>query len=202
MIRSSRSSAGDPTPGSSADDVAQEDPIELAHSICLKQLTMGPRSRGQLETILRRRDIDPEVASLVLDRLEAVSLVDDSAFAETFVQSRRAGGLSHRALGHELRTKGVSGSVINDTIESLDPADEIASARALVAKKMSSTKRLGVEVRTRRLVAMLARKGYPGGMALRVVREALDAERDLDSLEARFLDSLDVELSDAARVGE
>ena len=67
---------------------------------------------------------------------------------------------------------------------------------------MSSTKRLGVEVRTRRLVAMLARKGYPGGMAMRVVREALAAESDLDSLEARFLDGLDVELSDAARVGE
>jgi hypothetical protein len=49
---------------------------------------------------------------------------------------------------------------------------------------------------------MLARKGYPGGLAMRVVREALAAERQLDDLERAFLDGLDVELSDAARVGE
>jgi hypothetical protein len=39
-------------------------------------------------------------------------------------------------------------------------------------------------------------------MAMRVVREALAAERELDSLESRFLDGLDVDLSDAARLGE
>jgi regulatory protein len=202
MIHSSRRSAGDPAPGSSADAGTPADPGAGARSICLQQLTMGPRTRGQLETVLRRRDVDPEVASLVLDRLEAVSLVDDAAFAETFVQSRRAGGLSRRALGHELRAKGVPGQVVEEAIEALDPADELTSARALVARRLPSTRRLEVEVRTRRLVGMLARKGYPSGMAMRVVREALAAERELDSLESRFLDGLDVDLSDAARLGE
>jgi regulatory protein len=199
---SRRTSADGPTPGSSAEAVPDADAVELARSICLSQLTMGPRTRGQLETVLRRRDVDPDVAAQVLDRLEEVSLVDDSAFAETFVQSRRAGGLSRRALGHELRAKGISGEVVADTIAALDPDDELASAQALVARKIRSTRQLDVEVRTRRLVGMLARKGYPGGLAMRVVREAIAAESELDSLERAFLDGMDVDLSDAARVGE
>lgn len=197
-----RASAGGPTRGSSAEAVPDADPLEVARLICLAQLAMGPRSRGQLATVLRRRDVDADVAAQVLDRLEAVSLVDDTAFAETFVASRRAGGLSRRALGHELRAKGISGELANDTIAALDPADELASAQALVAKRLGSTRRLDVETRTRRLVGMLARKGYPGGLALRVVREALAAESELDSLERAFLDAMDVDLSDAARVGE
>ena len=49
---------------------------------------------------------------------------------------------------------------------------------------------------------MLARKGYSGGVAMRVVREALAEERELSLHESQVLSGLDVDLSDAARVGE
>jgi regulatory protein len=202
VIRSSRPSADGPTPGSSADEVPDADAAEIAREICLQQLTAGPRSRGQLTTVLKRRGVDPLVAEEVLDRLEDVRLVDDSAFAESYVSSRRAGTLSRRALGHELRSKGVAGEIVTEALDSLDPEAEVATATALVARKLSSTRPLALEARVRRLVSMLARKGYPGGMSLRIVREALAAEAELDSLERALLDSLDVNLSDAARVGE
>ena len=198
-----RASADGPTPGSSADDVPDADPVDVARAICLQQLTMGPRTRGQLETVLRRRDVAPDVAAEVLDRLESVSLVDDAAFSENYVRTRHAGrGLARRAIGHELRGKGVAESVVAEALEGLAADDELATARELVAKKLPSTRRFDVEVRTRRLVGMLARKGYGGGMAMRVVREALAAERELDVLETAFLEGLDADLSDAARVGE
>jgi len=200
---SRRPSADGPTPGSSADDVPDADPVDVARSICLSQLAMGPRTRGQLATVLRRRGVDDDVAVQVLDRFEEVALVDDAAFSENYVARRHASsGLARRALGHELRSKGVSDAVVTEALETLAPEEELATAQALVAKKLASTRRLDVEARTRRLVGMLARKGYPGGLAMRVVREALAAEKQLDDLERAFLDSLDGELSDAARVGE
>lgn len=203
MSLSRRASADGPTPGSSADDVPDADPVDVARSVCLSQLAMGPRTRGQLATVLRRRGIEDDVASQVLDRFEEVALVDDAAFSENYVQRRHASsGLARRALGHELRGKGVSEAVVSEALETLDPDDELATARALVAKKLPSTKRLDVESRTRRLVGMLARKGYSGGMAMRVVREAIAGEKELDDLERAFLEGLDGELSDAARVGE
>jgi regulatory protein len=96
--------------------------------------------------------------------------------------------MSRRALGHELRSKGVSGEVVTEALDTLDPEAEIATARALVARKMSSTRTLSVDVRVRRLVGMLARKGYSGGLALRVVREAIASETELDDLERALLD--------------
>jgi len=197
VISSRSSSADGPTPGSSADDVPEADALEIAREICLSQLASSPKSRAQLETVLKRRGTPPHIAAAVLDRLEDVRLVDDSAFAESFVQTRRAGTMSRRALGHELRSKGVSGEVVTEALDTLDPEAEIATARALVARKMPSTRTLAVDVRVRRLVGMLARKGYSGGLALRVVRET-----ELDDLERALLADLDVDLSDAARLGD
>ena len=202
MSIGSRPSAGGPTPGSSADDVSDIVTYDDAREICLKQLTSSPKSRAQLETVLKRRGTDPVVAADVLDRLEDVRLVDDTAYAESYVTSRRASTMSRRALGHELRSKGVSGSVVEEALDTLDPEAEIGTARALVARKLPSTQSLPMDARVRRLVGVLARKGYSGGLALRVVREALATESELDALERAMLEDLDVDLSDAARLGE
>jgi regulatory protein len=188
VISSRSSSADGPSSGSSADDVPEAEALDIAREICLAQLASSPKSRAQLETVLKRRGTSPDIAAAVLDRLEDVRLVDDSAFAESFVQTRRAGTMSRRALGHELRSKGVSGEVVTEALDTLDPEAEIATARALVARKMSSTRTLSVDVRVRRLVGMLARKGYSGGLALRVVREAITSETELDDLERALLD--------------
>ena len=202
MSIGSRPSAGGPTPGSSADDVATAVTYDDAREICLAQLASSPKSRAQLETVLKRRGTDPEVAAAVLDRLEDVRLVDDTAYAESYVTTRRASTMSRRALGHELRSKGVAGSVVEEALDTLDPEAEIGTARALVARKLPSTRALPLDARVRRLVGVLARKGYSGGLALRVVREALATEAELDALERAMLDDLDVDLSDAARLGE
>jgi regulatory protein len=152
--------------------------------------------------VLKRRGATAEVAAEVLDRLEDVRLVDDSAYAESFVTTRRASTMSRRALGHELRSKGVAGAVVEEALDTLDPQAEIETARALVARKLPATRSLPMDARVRRLVGVLARKGYSGGLALRVVREALATEAELDLLERALLDDLDVDLSDAARLGD
>src|SRR5262249_52786648 len=50
----------------------------------------------------------------------------------------------------------------------------LATARALVERRLDSTAGQPAPVRLRRLVGMLARKGYPAGLAYRVVRDALE----------------------------
>jgi regulatory protein len=96
----------------------------------------------------------------------------------------------------------VADPLVAEALEEVSDADEEAAARELVRRRLPSTANLGVQTRVRRLVGMLARKGYPGGLAMRVVRSELEAERELGLHETRVLESLDVDLSDAARVGE
>ncbi|MEU1406776.1 recombination regulator RecX [Streptomyces sp. NPDC005728] len=161
------------------------DPAERARAICLRLLTGTPRTRKQLADALRKRDIPEDVAEEVLSRFEEVGLIDDGAFADAWVESRHHGrGLARRALARELRTKGVDSAVIDEAVGQLDSEQEEATARELVARKLGATRGLDRDKRLRRLAGMLARKGYPEGMALRVVRQALEEEgEDTEFLE-------------------
>ena len=159
----------------------ETDPAVRARNICLRLLTGSAKTRGQLAEALRKREIPAEVIEEVLSRYEEVGLIDDAAFAESWVASRHRGrGLSRRALANELRTRGVDNAVAAEAVARLDPEQEVATARALVERKLRSTAGLDRQVRIRRLAGMLARRGYPEGLALRVVRQALDDE-ELDT---------------------
>ncbi|MGW5215909.1 recombination regulator RecX [Streptomyces sp. NPDC004051] len=161
------------------------DPVERARAICLRLLTGTPRTRKQLADALRKREIPDEAAEEVLSRFEEVGLINDSAFADAWVESRHHGrGLARRALARELRTKGVDATLIDEAVSQLDPEQEEATARELVARKLRSTRGLDRDKRIRRLAGMLARKGYPEGLALRVVRQALEEEGE----DTEFLD--------------
>ncbi|MHC3474280.1 recombination regulator RecX [Streptomyces sp. 7R007] len=161
------------------------DPVERARAICLRLLTGTPRTRKQLADALRKREIPDEAAEEVLSRFEEVGLINDSAFADAWVESRHHGrGLARRALAQELRTKGVDSTLIDAAVAQLDSEQEEETARELVARKLRSTRGLDRDKRLRRLAGMLARKGYPEGMALRVVRRALEEEgEDTEFLE-------------------
>lgn len=153
------------------------DPVERARAICLRLLTGTPRTRKQLADALRKREIPDEAAEEVLSRFEEVGLINDSAFADAWVESRHHGrGLARRALARELRTKGVDSTLIDAAVSRLDSEQEEETARELVARKLRATRGLDRDKRLRRLAGMLARKGYPEGLALRVVRQALEEE--------------------------
>jgi regulatory protein len=176
---------GSSFPSRAGEEKPSGDPVERARAICLRLLTGTPRTRKQLADALRKREIPGEVADEVLSRFEEVGLIDDSAFADAWVESRHHGrGLARRALARELRTKGVDSALIDEAVGQLDTEQEEATARELVARKLRATRGLDRDKRLRRLAGMLARKGYSEGMALRVVRQALEAEgEDTEGLE-------------------
>lgn len=158
-------------------ELSPQDPVERARAICLRLLTGTPRTRKQLADALDKRGIPEEAAEEVLSRFEDVGLIDDAAFADAWVESRHHGrGLARRALARELRTKGVDPALIDEAVGQLDADQEEATARELVARKLRATRGLERDRRLRRLAGMLARKGYAEGMALRVVRQALEEE--------------------------
>ncbi|MEV0313001.1 recombination regulator RecX [Nonomuraea fuscirosea] len=166
-----------PDEGSAAGTQAHADPESVARAICLRLLTMAPKTRAQLAEALRKRDVPEEAAEAVLSRFSELGLINDEAFAEAWVDSRHHGrGLAKRALAAELRHRGVDSDTVNEAVERLDPDQEAETARRLVERKLASTRSLDPQVRTRRLAGMLARKGYPSGLAFRVIREALEQE--------------------------
>jgi regulatory protein len=159
---------GGPEPGSE----------EAARVICLRLLTSGPRTRSQLAAALRKRRVPDEVADSVLGRFAEVGLIDDAAFARAWVESRHHGrGLARKVLAAELRQRGVSDGEVRSAVGLLRPQDELATAQRLVAKRVAASRGKPMPVRARQLMGMLARKGYPAGLAAQVVREALEQDQ-------------------------
>ena len=169
--------------------VEQSEP-ERAREICLRQLAVRPRTRVELAKALAAKEISAEVIAEVLDRYDEVGIIDDAAFARAWVASRHQGrGLAKRALADELRRHGVDAEVAGEALEAIDDDDEAAAARALVDRKLR-TARGEPDAVFRRLVGMLARKGYPAGVSIRAVKDAL-AARDAEA--AEFADQIDAD---------
>jgi regulatory protein len=154
---------------------------EAARAACLKLLTSAPRTRAQLAAALRRRRVPDEIAESVLARFTEVGLIDDTAFARAWVESRHhSRGLARKALAAELRQRGISDGEVRAAVDSLGPQDEMAAARQLVLKRLAATRGRPMPARARQLLGMLARKGYSAGLAAKVVREALEQEEPDD----------------------
>jgi regulatory protein len=153
---------------------------EQARALCLRLLTARSRTRAELADQLAKRGYPDDVSNRVLDRLAAVGLVDDVDFAEQWVQSRRANsGKSKRALAAELHTKGVDNEVITTVLAGIDAGAERERAEQLVRTRLRREELGDDNTRiSRRLVGLLARRGYSPSVAGEVVRAELAAEQE------------------------
>ena len=150
------------------------DPVTAAREYCLNLLTARPLTRAELHKKLIGKGYEQDVAERVLNRLHEVGLIDDAAVAELWVRSRHNyQGMARKALSIELRRKGVADEIVADAVSAVDSEAEEARARELVRKRLRGTVPADEVTMIRRLVGMLARKGYSEGLAYRVVKSEL-----------------------------
>lgn len=178
-VRGDRARASDPA--EAAEQLEQLH--ESARAIVLRQLTASAKSRQQLEDKLADKDIPEPVARAVLDRFEQVELVDDRAFAQSYVRQRaETRKLARPALRMELQRKGVDRELVEQALAQRSDDDERADAVELARRKLPSgpalqellTDREAKQKLIRRMVSALARKGYAPGLAFEVVRGVLE----------------------------
>lgn len=143
-------------------------------------LDQRARSRAELRGRLTDLDFAPDVVDDVLADLERAGLVNDHDFASEWVRQRHARrAKSARALDRELKDKGVAGTVRAAALEQIAAEDEESAARAAAVKKARTVKsvpadRAERDKMLRRIVGVLARRGYGGDMSLRIARSVLD----------------------------
>lgn len=162
----------------------------------LRLLDQRARSRHELrDRLLDPRRVkegedapDPDLVDEVLDALERAGLIDDEAFAQQWVRQRfERRGKSSVVLRRELQEKGVSAADRESALSLIDERDEQQLARTLARKKARSVKtvpadRTARDKELRRIVGVLARRGFPQSMALGIGKDALDERcRELES---------------------
>lgn len=155
-------------------DQSPDSEAERAREIALRYLTSAARSRQQVAQKLTAADIAPETITEVLNRFEEVGLLDDQAFADMLVRTRQQErGLARRGLAHELQRYGIEGETAQQALAQIDDEAEVLAARSLVERRLAGMSGLDHQRRRRRLAGLLGRRGYPPGVARRVIDEVL-----------------------------
>ncbi|WP_460751447.1 regulatory protein RecX [Myceligenerans cantabricum] len=158
-------------------ELTHEEALVAGRETVLRILTASQKSRRELEQALARKGYPESVVTPLLDRFDEVGLVDDASYAGTIVRTRQEErGLARRAISAELRRRGIDEETATEALDRIDPDDERAAGARLAEKLVARTRGKDRDVRVRRAVGSLARKGYPPGLAFELVRDALAAE--------------------------
>lgn len=165
----------------------ETDPYTRAKTIVYNQLAYSAKTRGQLRKKLQAEGFEAELIEPLLDKFEAAKLIDDAEYAQTFVaQKSRTKKLSRAALRRELAERGVRGEEAENALAQRTDEQEHEDAAELVRKKlrpgMDLSDRAEKDRVTRRLLGMLARRGYSSSVSMSVIREELAAYGAEDDL--------------------
>lgn len=156
----------------------ETDPYTRAKTIVYNQLAYSAKTRGQLRKKLQTEGFEAELIEPLLDKFEAAKLIDDAEYAQTFVaQKSRTKKLSRAALRRELAERGVRGEEAENALAQRTDEQEREDAAELVRKKlrpgMDLSDRAEKDKVTRRLLGVLARRGYSSSVSMSVIREEL-----------------------------
>lgn len=150
---------------------------QRAKNVLLFQLSRSMKTRHQLANILKKREIPDDIANAVLDRFTEAQLIDDAAFARAFVNSRIAvSGKSKSVIARELKQKGVSAQDAEQALSSIDAELEDQTAYNVAKKRYQQLSTLEPEVRRRRLMGFLMRRGFSSQLTARILRDLEHSE--------------------------
>ena len=145
-----------------------EDLVKEAVSYALRLISFRLRTRGELESRLKRRGYPEEVVEEVLERLEESSLLNEEEFAREFARSK-LGSLWHpNLIRKELLFRGIPKEVVEKILQEIDVDELLERAKE---KAQSLSKRYGKsDARAkRRIFSYFMRRGFPP----EIIREIL-----------------------------
>lgn len=145
--------------------------IEAAYRTVLRSLEVRAFARADLGRRLLRKGHSRPAVDAALSRAAELGLLDDAAFARSYVETRSSRGRGPSRLTRDLLAMGVERSAIDRALAAQWPegADRAAVPLALAQKRAAQLGTLPRNTKRRRLLAFLARRGFTGREVIEVV---------------------------------
>ncbi len=158
---------GDELDQSRLDEITDAETRHSALASALRLLVYRPRSEAELRDRLSRRSVPAAITDGVIARLKELSLIDDEAFAHSWVDNRqRTSPRGPRLIASELRAKGLARSVVERSLSGLDEAEAAYRAAARRARSLISAPEPQFR---RRLMDLLLRRGFEADTASQAI---------------------------------
>lgn len=150
--------------------------VEAAFRTALAALEQRPYARVDLGRRLVRRGHPPEAADAAIERVIGLGLLDDAAFARTYVEVRSGRGRGPSRLRRDLQVMGVGRVDVDAALAARwpDGVEDPDMPLALARKRAAQLGDLPRQMKRRRLLAYLARRGFTGRNATAAVASILE----------------------------
>jgi regulatory protein len=149
--------------------------VEAAYRTVLRCLELRSYARNDLAWRLQRKGHPKQAVEAALERIARLGLLDDEAYARTYVQTRAARGRGPSRLTRDLLAMGVQRSVIDRALAAEWPegSDRSSVPLALATKRAGQLGALPRQTRRRRVLAYLARRGFSGREVTEMVEKVV-----------------------------
>ncbi|HJP15001.1 MAG TPA: regulatory protein RecX [Nitrospinota bacterium] len=146
---------------------------ERLEASALRIVTLRSHTRAELRKKLRAKKYPGEDIDTLLDRFERNGYIDDGAAARSWVRRRlQARPMGRRAMAAELRGIGVSTEIAEAALaEGYGEGGEAESALRAAEKRLRVLD--GKDKLRDRLLRFLMGRGFPAGVCIRAVEDAL-----------------------------
>lgn len=149
---------------------------DKARRYALRALAQRGMSRKAMDDKLTGRGYAPEVRSRVIADMVRIGLLDEEGYARTVaLTTLRARPAGKRLLEQSLRRRGVAPEVVRSVVEEVtverDPLEDALELAMKRARVMPA--RLDAAARSRRIYALLARRGFDPDVCREATRRAV-----------------------------
>lgn len=148
--------------------LADKDRYQRCFNAALRYLGYRPRSESEIKQRLQRHGFEGECVAKTLARLKEQGLLDDMVFAQYWRENRETfSPRSRRLTKLELKRKGLSNEIIEQTISEIDDKDSAYRAALNRAQRLSLADYQNFR---ERLGGYLGRRGF----SYDIIKEVVD----------------------------
>jgi regulatory protein len=162
-------------------EIQFEDETKKAYNLALLYLSYRMRSEQEIVTHLKSKEIDEQIIPEIVHKLKLYNYLNDKDFAEAFVKTQintttKGPGL----IKQELYEKGVSGPIIEASLELYSKEAQIEAALKLTGKIQKKSNKVSKIQQKQKTEEMLTRKGFAWDIIQIVLEEVAvdDIEKD------------------------
>lgn len=166
--------------GRSIDETLQqrlstEADIEAAYRTALRCLELRSYATSDLARRLARKGHPRQAVEAALERAAGLGLLDDEAYARSYVRTRAARGRGPSRLIRDLLAMGVQRLLVDRAIAAEWPegSDRTSMPQALATKRALQLGPLPRQTKRRRVLAYLARRGFSGREVTEMVEKVV-----------------------------
>ncbi|HTY59417.1 MAG TPA: RecX family transcriptional regulator, partial [Bacteroidota bacterium] len=172
---------GDEITEATLQKLSHAEEILAAKNAALRYLAVRPRSEREIRDALRDKEFSDQVAAETIASLKESRLLDDAAFARSYIRNAIVLKPSGRVLlRQKLLLLGVERSLaeeaLDEVLEKGTELDEAEKAARGFAAKKTRARSQGPEFR-KKLTAYLLRRGYSWEIVRQAAKKALEDDK-------------------------